>query len=62
MRPARWPSPLLENLKFGPSFFLATLEFEGLPLQRNGVAEEELRGVLEYLWENIPEEVLIERI
>ena len=47
-RPAHWPSPLLENLSFGPSIF-GPLELEVLPLERNGVVEEELRGTLETL-------------
>ena len=37
-------------------------ELEILPLQRNGVVEEELMGVLESLWENIFGEVKKEGI
>ena len=34
-----------------------TPELEILPLERNGVVEEELRGILESLWKNIFGEV-----
>ena len=38
------------------------LEVEVLPLEGNGAVEEELRSVHENFWENIPREVLIQRI
>ena len=40
----------------------AILELEVLPLDGDGVVEEELRDAFENLWENIPREVLIQRI
>ena len=37
------------------------LELEVLPLERNGVIQEEVGSIFEAIWESIPGEVLVER-